>query len=373
MHAATPEDTWMLNAIADEFDALGEGERAEAALLKATAATKRRMQSFSRFIARQAPAPDAPRPAGLPLLLIAQIQRSGGTLLSQLFDGHPQLLAHPDEVKIGRPSKWHWPDLDLNADPHAWLQALLEPGLGHYIHFGYSKFAGNTAAVERLPFNFDLAICCRNFLGAVSACPPRSQRDIIDAYFSAYFTAWADCRIDGGERWMTGFAPSTLSNMGSTDRFLRDYPDGLLVACVRNPLDWFISARGRRVEYEDVHFAVELWKTSTLSALELHARSPRHIHLTAYEMLVADTAGEMERLAGRMGIEMHPSLTVPTYLGQPVLPNSSFQVRETGVMQRTRDPREFLSAPEYEEISRDAMPLYRRFVEIVEQTRVGPT
>ena len=41
-----------------------------------------------------------------PMILISQIQRSGGTLLSRLFDGHPRCFAHPMELSWGRPSKW---------------------------------------------------------------------------------------------------------------------------------------------------------------------------------------------------------------------------------------------------------------------------
>src|SRR5919198_369926 len=48
-----------------------------------------------------------------PLVLVSQIQRSGGTLLSQLFDGHPQCHAHPGELHIGWPRKRYWPPLDL--------------------------------------------------------------------------------------------------------------------------------------------------------------------------------------------------------------------------------------------------------------------
>ena len=33
-----------------------------------------------------------------PLILISEVQRSGGTLLSQLFDGHPQCFSHPEEI-----------------------------------------------------------------------------------------------------------------------------------------------------------------------------------------------------------------------------------------------------------------------------------
>ena len=46
------------------------------------------------------------RPVTSPLVLISQVQRSGGTLLSQLFDGHPELHAHPHELKIGYPTKY---------------------------------------------------------------------------------------------------------------------------------------------------------------------------------------------------------------------------------------------------------------------------
>src|SRR5262245_51494389 len=55
-------------------------------------------------------------PVTQPLVLISQIKRSGGTLLSQLFDGHPSCYAHPHELQIGK-SKYQWPKLDLSAHP----------------------------------------------------------------------------------------------------------------------------------------------------------------------------------------------------------------------------------------------------------------
>jgi hypothetical protein len=65
-------------------------------------------------------------PITSPLVLISQIQRSGGTLLSQLFDGHPQLHAHPHELKIGFPKKHIWPKLDMRDSPKLWFEALFE-------------------------------------------------------------------------------------------------------------------------------------------------------------------------------------------------------------------------------------------------------
>ena len=51
------------------------------------------------------------QPVTAPLALISQIQRSGGSMLSQLFDGHPEVHAHPHELKIGYPKKYNWPEI----------------------------------------------------------------------------------------------------------------------------------------------------------------------------------------------------------------------------------------------------------------------
>src|SRR5207244_11583723 len=53
-----------------------------------------------------------------PLVFVSQIQRSGGTLLSRLLDGHPECHAHPYEARLGHKSKW--PVLDLAA-PDEWF------------------------------------------------------------------------------------------------------------------------------------------------------------------------------------------------------------------------------------------------------------
>jgi hypothetical protein len=79
-------------------------------------------------------------PVDQPLVLVSQVQRSGGTLMSQLFDGHPQCFAHPHELYIGKPEKWDYPDLNLTASPETWIEQLYEkPTLKHF-RSGYQKF-----------------------------------------------------------------------------------------------------------------------------------------------------------------------------------------------------------------------------------------
>jgi len=64
------------------------------------------------------------QPITIPIALISQIQRSGGSLLSQLFDGHPELHAHPHELKIGYLKKYHWPEININDDSSNWFKKL---------------------------------------------------------------------------------------------------------------------------------------------------------------------------------------------------------------------------------------------------------
>jgi len=78
-------------------------------------------------------------PVTAPLTLISQIQRSGGSMLSQLFDGHPEVHAHPHELKIGYPKKYIWPDIDLNDTPDRWFEILFEDIVARHFRFGYKK------------------------------------------------------------------------------------------------------------------------------------------------------------------------------------------------------------------------------------------
>jgi hypothetical protein len=300
---------------------------------------------------------------------VSQIQRSGGTLLSRLFDGHPELLAHPHEIQIGRPQKWHWPNLDLSLPREDWLRDILEPRLAKFVVLGYSKADGNIAATEKLPFNLDLLHLCSRFLEIADDMPRPTQRAVIDAYLTAYFDAWGDYHRSGREKWTCGFIPRLISNYGSVRRYVSDYPDGLLISCIRNPIDWFVSARRHDPEYSDIGHAIELWKTSTLAALYLQEEDPAHIYLLTYESLVTAPEAEIGLLAGRLGISFSEELLTPTYLGTPMLPNSSFRVDKTGISTQSVNMRHHLSDDEAALIALDAMPLYRAACEAIAERR----
>ena len=98
-----------------------------------TSETKSRLKDFHDRYTALLP------PVTVPIALISQIQRSGGSFLSQLFDGHPQVHAHPYELKIGYPKKYIWPNLDLSESPQRWFEFLFEDDVIQHFREGYKK------------------------------------------------------------------------------------------------------------------------------------------------------------------------------------------------------------------------------------------
>ena len=167
-----------------------------------------------------------------PLVIVSQIQRSGGTLLSQLFDGHPECHAHPHELTIGYPKSQIWPQLDLSA-PATWYELLYEKYSQKHLRLGYQKPAERSAdtAPDVFPFVLMPSLQKRIFDACVAGRTIERQRDVLDAYFTSYFNAWLDGQnlYGGPKKAVTAFAPRLNMVRDSVEGFFADYPDGTLI------------------------------------------------------------------------------------------------------------------------------------------------
>src|SRR5574341_435505 len=129
-------------------------------------------------------------PVTQPLILCSQIQRSGGTLLTDLLDGHPQCHTHPHELHIGCPDTATWPDLKLEDDADTWFTMLFEKRARDSFWMDYQRRIRKTDEPDRFPFMFWPDLQRAIFEQCVSSKPVRSVRDIFDCYMTAYFHAW---------------------------------------------------------------------------------------------------------------------------------------------------------------------------------------
>jgi hypothetical protein len=297
-----------------------------------------------------------------PLLLVSEIQRSGGSMMAQLFDGHPELYAHPFEIHLGYPRKWDWPTLDLNHDPERWFDFLFEKKpIRRFVQNGFAKADHNrSAANHRFPFRFSEALQKEVFLKEINRRPPSDNRAILNAYFTSFFAAWEDYRPSGRERLVSGFTPRVNMYEHSQAGFLRDYPDGKLISIIRDPITWYASARRHNLKYWRTGHAIKLWCKSIKASLELARLYPGQTRLLCYRQILTNPQRTLRELAEFVGIEFHESLLTPTFLGKPVRPNSSFQVDTTGLNRSMLEREQELRRSQVHKIRRVAWPLYEQ-------------
>jgi hypothetical protein len=274
-----------------------------------------------------------------PLALISQVQRSGGTLLSQLFDGHPQVHAHPGELHIG-PGKSHWPGIRLDESPEQWFDRLFERITLEFIEEGYSKTtqgAREAGTFDVFPFRFDPDRQREIFFA--EAAGATTKRAVLDAYMTSYFNAWLDdANLGGDKRWVTAFSARLAMNKADLAAFLDDYADGRLITIVREPRGWFESSRRYSPRYEDVERAVKTWRRSTRSSLDAKKRYGARVFVLSFERLVRDTEATMRRLCEYLGLTFSEELLTPTFNGLPIRADSSRGVESYGVVQDRAEP-----------------------------------
>jgi hypothetical protein len=281
-------------------------------------------------------------PVVAPLILISQVQRSGGTLLGRLFDDHPECFAHPYELLWGkRPGSAlaTWPGLQPGMSAAAAYARLDERWIRRFVTEGAYRREGS----ERHPFVFDAALQASLFAEGYAARTPARPRDVLDLYLTAFFNAWLDCQQMYREpkRFVTAFASGLIADAASRAGFRRDYPDGWLISIVREPVSWFASATSftrSRPLVASVDDAIARWSASTEAALVEASAYPERTIVVCFEDLVRDPRAVMRRICAATGLTFTPALLEPTYNGRPVRSNSSFASRagfDAGAIDRT--------------------------------------
>lgn len=241
-------------------------------------------------------------PVDQPLVLIAQIGRSGGTLLVRLFDSHRECHVVPHELQSifrGMETLVHeqegaWRNLVSDKQFERGRPFLLRPGLQRAI-----------------------------FEACLGGMDDPTPRDVINCYFTSFFNGWLDnanLRATP-KRWVVGFEPGETTNLGA---YAQLYPDGRIISLVRDPWSWYASRGKKQRKWGNVELALDTWCAHTRAALSLQAEDPARISLISFSDLLTHTALTMRALAGWLEIGFDESLLVPTFNGIAVRGRSSF-------------------------------------------------
>jgi len=297
------------------------------------------------------------RPVTAPLALISQVQRSGGTLLSQLFDGHPELHAHPHELKIGYPTKYTWPKIDLSDNPNKWLETLFEYSVLSHFKKGYKK---EKKRDDAFLFLFLPSVQREIFLHYLDSIDSLTLRDVFDGYMTSYFGAWLNNQNSyGKKKFIIAFTARLAMSSDNMESFFEIYPDGRLISIIRDPKNWYPSAiRHRPRVCRGIRDGMDLWKKSAQAMLRNKDRYGDRVCILTFEDLIGKTASVMLYLAGFLEIEFENILLEPTFNKYPIRANTSFEAEKNGIINSTLQRYKTLAREELEFIENTTEELY---------------
>ena len=297
-----------------------------------------------------------------PLVLISQIQRSGGTLLSQLFDMHPECHVHPHELLISHPYKWHWPDLDLNK-PEVWFDKLFDKRYTtKFILEGYSKNPRKDNISRTFPFLLLPKLQKQIFYKCVESSEVKTQRDILNCYMTSYFNSWVDNQnlYGNSKKYIVAFTPRINMFEDSLERFFKDYPDGKLISILREPKNWFSSAHRHSPQAYPLKKAIQLWKDSANAMLNSKKNYGDKVYLVCFEDLVSKPIESIKSLTNYLGINYNEILLTPTFNNFTIKANSSFKTSNYGVIKGPLSRYKNLPQDEQDFIDKEAYSLYEK-------------
>lgn len=271
-----------------------------------------------------------------PMVLVSQAVRSGGTLFSRLLDLHPNLHTYPYELLIGYPDKHLWPTFDTTRPNfELWFRQLHSRRLLDMALNGFTLTDGE----EPRPFIQIPPLQREIFDLELQAANPITQRDILNAYMTSYFNAWLDNHnlYVGNKKYVPAFVPRLSSNPESMPRYFEAYPDGRFITLIRDPRDWYASARyhwdprwnapikqAPKAGWPIEETIKDGWLAASEAALRVKQQRPEQTLILRFEDLLAHTELLMRYVTDWLGIPFIDSLLQPTFNGMPIASNSTY-------------------------------------------------
>jgi hypothetical protein len=305
-------------------------------------------------------------------IYIGAINRSGGSLLTRLFDGHKDVASYP--LEIGFP---------LNRDFYPWA----------------SKLSGETLFIP--PYNKDLQdkvfdileiesvqeqkkhvwgkessdpvgvrknYIEKEFYGAVKtdfdfqryiseiekdSINAENINDLYDLKARAYFNAWDNGKHAGSLKYVITHDSNGLF-ISNASKFFDELPDSFFIHPIRNITGYVASEKTRitrrfygsrrypkvkmpnifvkKFNSYDIEALIRCWMVSVTRAVLLQEKfgvNGRFL-VYRYENLVSDTSETMKSICKRIGLNFDNILLDPTIMGKPWNGNSH-QGKQKGV------------------------------------------
>lgn len=254
-----------------------------------------------------------------PLILISQIQRSGGSLFSRLFDNHHQVYTLPIEMFCIK-NEWLKKN-DFNNPKRFYLRH--NSYMQRYLFKGFDK--GTNKINNRIFFDFNFGLQ-EEILQQFEA---DSERESLNRFFTSFFNSWTNFRnIRGDKQFVLAFAPRTIQDIWKQNperSFYSAYPNGYLISIIRDPKNWYSSAEKHSSSYSTPEKAFHLYNSCLEASINVKKERSDQVILVRFEDLIANTENVMRMICNKIGIDYTSNLLEPTFNSIPTKSNSSHQ------------------------------------------------
>ena len=251
-----------------------------------------------------------------PLILISQIQRSGGTMITQLFDNHNQILSYPHELRIFNPA-WNF------LSSKNFYTFKMEPFASMARDEKYIKNASiKNQEGHKLKFNLDYQ---KFIFDKYSKSSDLNLRQKFNLYFTSFFNSFENLKTNfDKKKYLLAFIPRSNLYKKNFEIFFEMYPDGFIISLTREPLSWLSSAIKHSLEYQDVNYALKIWYNTTNLTLKMMKKQDR-VLLVNFEEIINKPKSTLRKLCKKLKITYDESLSIPTFNGEKILSDSSFK------------------------------------------------
>ena len=252
------------------------------------------------------------------LIIISQIQRSGGTLLSQLFDTHPEIHSYPSELKLTNP-KHDWTK-KFNFTTFYNDQLLVSSAkYNNYKKDGFGL--KKNLIINKFKFDFFLQKKIFEDLDVKN-----DLRTKLDAYFTSFFNSFLNYNNNNNlKKYIIAFLPRFIFKSENLDLFFSSYKNGKILSIIRSPKSWLSSSINHSEIYKKSPLkALMLWKINALRTINAKRKFGSNIIIIDFDDLIDNTENTMKKLCKDLNIKFHKTLKVPSFNGEIIRSNSSF-------------------------------------------------
>ena len=258
------------------------------------------------------------------LILIGQIQRSGGSLLTQLFDSHKNLYTYPNELILSK-SRYQW------SKNNIYNTLSVNEGMRiNYLKNNYTKLGPlKPHKVAKNTFNFNPFLEKKIFSSLFNGLKKNQKnnfRTVLNIYFTSFFNSLLNYKnFKGKKKYIISFLPRFIFYKKNIDIFFKAYPKSYIIIIIRDPEQWLNSAK-IIFKNKNSKYLLNEWNNNLNLALRLKKKYKKQILLVSFLNLKNNTKKTMFKICKKIKIKYYPSLNSPTFNGFSLQSNSSHRI-----------------------------------------------